>query len=123
VNQLSVFGGRPDAAGVVSNRRIVPALALFAASFAFCVIVWFLMPPAPVASRTGVPPNPFADPAAGMAHVRKLAAKYGDRFERLSADDQIFLNSIAMGHGRELLAKTVNELKVNPSGAVAPPGR
>jgi hypothetical protein len=98
-------------------------LAVVAASLAFCLIVWFLMPPAPVEQRNERPPNPFADAKAGLAHVRKLASTYGNDFERLSADDLIFLNSISMGHGRELLAKTVNELKGNPSGPVAPPGR
>jgi hypothetical protein len=117
VNKLSVFSGRSDTAGGVGNRRIVSLFALFGAALAVCLIVWFLMPAAPVEPQREMPPNPFADPAAGVTHIRKLAATYGNHFERLSVDDQTFLNSIAMGHGRELLAKTVDELKVNPSGA------
>ena len=125
MNKLSVYSGRSETVGGVGNRRVGPVLALVAASFVFCLILWFLMPHAPVERRRNVPPNPFTDPAAGMTHIRKLAATYGNHFERLSADDQAFLNSIAMGRGRELLAKTVNEMKVNPSGAgsvVAPVG-
>jgi len=105
VSNLRVFG----------DRRMGIWIGGIAAFFVFCLMVWFLMPPSPAVQRTGTPPDPFADPAAGAAHIRKLAAQYGDHFERLSADDKTFLNAIAMGHGRELLAKTVNQLKVDTS--------
>ncbi|MDX1931247.1 MAG: hypothetical protein SFU56_01445 [Capsulimonadales bacterium] len=87
----------------------------------FCLILWFLIPPPPEKPVVNRPPDPFADPAAGMAHIRKLAEQYGDDFERLSNDDRLFLNSIAYGHGRELLAKTARELKNKPSGSPTPP--
>ena len=106
---------------VFGDRRLSLWIGGSAAALVFCLMVWFLMPPAPAAPRTGIPPDPFADPAAGVAHLRKLAAQYGDHFDRLSADDQTFVNAIAMGHGRELLAKTVNDLKVNTSGTGGSP--
>jgi hypothetical protein len=63
------------------------------------------------------PPNPFADPSAGVQHIEELARRHGANFDQLSNDDRIFLNAIAMGHGRELLAKTARELKAKQEHA------
>jgi hypothetical protein len=79
-----------------------------------------LYPSASEKPKEGVPPNPFANPEAGKEHLKKLAQQYGSEFDRLSEDDKIFLNTIAMGHGRELLAKTVRELKSEPHKASDP---
>lgn len=85
----------------------------------FCLIVglilWFGMPSTTAPTAATLPPDPFQDPTAGKAHIEKLAERYGTDFDRLSANDKLFLNSIAMGHGRKLLNKTVNELKSRPS--------
>jgi hypothetical protein len=58
-----------------------------------------------------IPPDPNVDPAAAAAYVKTLARRYGDRFDRLTSDDRVFLNSIAMGHGRELLRMEASKVQ------------
>jgi hypothetical protein len=115
---MSVFFRPSDSA---RHRGPVGLYALGAALFAALVaLIWMRMPPAPEAAQP-TPPNPFADPRAGEAHIRKLAAQYGADWDRLSNDDRIFLNSIAMGHGRELLAKYARERRGDPTGGSTTP--
>jgi hypothetical protein len=110
----SISEKMPDMAkGFLTTR-----FALFLGSAAGVVAVLLiasLFAPKPPEPLTGGPPNPFEKPEAGVAYIRKLARQYGSDFDRLSNDDRIFLNAIAMGHGRELLAKTARELKTNAS--------
>lgn len=91
-----------------------------ALAVAFVVVVWLRMPPAPEPAKA-TPPNPFENPQAGEAYIRKLAAQHGTNWDALSNDDRILLNSIAYGRGRDLLAKYAREAKEKPSGSGAPP--
>jgi hypothetical protein len=96
---------------VFRDQRWSTILAVIGVCGLFCLLIWFLMPKSAGTEAKNTPPDPFQDPKAGGAHIRKLAEKYGTDFDRLSNDDRVFLNAIAMGHGRELLAKTARELK------------
>lgn len=116
---MSVFSRQSNTAN--RNGNIGIWLAGAALAIAFVVLVWLRMPTPPPTPPANIPPNPFADPEAGVAHIRKLAAQYGTNWDALSNDDKIFLNSIAMGHGRELLAKYAREAKEKPSGTSAMP--
>jgi hypothetical protein len=93
-------------------------LASAALVIAFIALVWMQIP-APPEPIKATPPNPFADPKAGDAHVRKLAELHGSNWDALTNDEKIFLNSIAYGRGRDLLAKYAREAKVKPSGSGA----
>ncbi len=76
-------------------------------------------PPAPQGSVMEKPariPDPNVDPAAAAAYITTLARRYGDRFDQLTPEDRIFLNSIAMGHGRDLLRREAKKVQ----GAKAP---
>ena len=107
---MSVFPNSSRTTDVTKH----PLFPYFFGFTGFCLLIglilWFGMPAAPPPAQA-LPPDPFADPKAGMAHIEKLAQSYGNDFDKLSDNDKIMLNSIAKGHGRELLAKTVKHLK------------
>jgi hypothetical protein len=113
---MSVFFRQSKTANGNSNLGFW--LAGIALVVAFIVLVWMQMPAPPEPMRV-TPPNPFADPKAGEAHIRKLAQLHGTNWDALTNDEKIFLNSIAYGHGRELLAKYAREVKEKPSGSGA----
>lgn len=105
---------------IFDDNRVGYAIGAICLMVVIGILAW-LATPAPQVAVKQLPPDPFQDPAKGMEHIRKLAATYGTDFDRLSNDDRLFLNSIAMGHGRELLAKTVRELKSSPTKPNAKP--
>jgi hypothetical protein len=115
---MSIFIRQPNTANATGKIGIY--LAGFTAVIAFAVLVWMQIPPSPEPTKV-TPPNPFADPKAGVAHIRKLAEQHGTNWDALTNDEKIFLNSIASGHGRELLAKYAREAKDNPAGSSVSP--
>lgn len=56
-----------------------------------------------------VQPDPNSDPQAAQTYMRQLARRYGDNWSRLTEQDRTLMNSVAMGHGQQLLAKLARE--------------
>lgn len=101
------------------RQRLRFAAGLIGLCVVACLILAYFNP-APVAPKVlnnGIP-DPNRDPVAAGAYVKTLAQRNGGDFDRLTEDERIFLNSLAHGHGRDLLAKTARELK--PSAASHP---
>ena len=119
MKKMDILRKQSRAADIFADRRFLPIVTVIAIFLIICLIGWFRS--VPTETTITLPPDPFTEPTTAMAHIRKLATQYGGDFDRLSANDQLMLNAIASGHGRDLLAKTARDLKANPSGSEKSP--
>ncbi len=111
---------------VGTNTALKHGLAVAALIAAFLILLYALgsnvtpapAPPAPP-MKSSIP-DPAQDPAAARAHVETLAKQYGNNFDRLSEEDQRFLDGLTAGHGKALLSTTVQRLRQSASQV---PGR
>ena len=64
-------------------------------------------------------PNYIADPEAGARHTKELARKSGGDWNKLSEEEQRWLNSMTAGHGPRMLAHTASKLGPNANSELA----